>query len=57
MLLDVLVLPVELYEVDELLAASCSDCRNCCSRSLAELVLDELDESEDEASPDFDPPP
>jgi hypothetical protein len=42
-LLAVLELPVALYEVDEEAdSCSCSDWRNCCRMSAAELALEEL---------------
>ena len=56
------MLPVEPYELDdEDDSEACSDCRNCCSTSATELVLDELsllpvDEVDDEASVEELPP-
>ena len=53
------LLPLEVYEVgDEAESEFCSDCRNCCSTSSAELVLLALlvPSVEDEASVGGGPP-
>ena len=59
LLLPVLVVPLALYdEDDEVDSESCSDWRNCCRTSLAELVSEEVLvlSVEDELSVDDEPP-
>ena len=58
-MLPVAEVPVALYGVDdEADSESCSDCKNCCRMSLAELVPDALPvlSDEDELSAGGGPP-